>query len=450
MDLEQSFIVSEPRKLTPEEQVAFCGKVKDSVSSIKIRCVILNQILNEIAGDNYELKVEYEISSEATEDDAELTVMTVINSEEFKGEAANTVNMDTVIETAIVVTSSPSETPTYSPTEPVNIRAIVTSDIFNILFPESTRNEVYSYDGFCTAVDAWNINNPEKNIFVSKQQVNLNEIAAFFGHVLHESDSLKATREYSQCADPIINNSGDVLCKPVAHNNGDYPDPYCSTDHNPATDPDGCDCSGSVSEDPDYSGYFEANKLFFGRGPLQLSHNYNYIDAGTAIDADLCETPDLIATDEEVGWASAFWFWTTSTGSTGTTCAQYVDDGSFGGTLVTVNGAFECPQDGYLSDYEASVVSRLNKYCKAATVFSVEGLLAMNDCNLLEDTFNSCVTATSPSLSCGDCQVWEGVTFPPSPSKFEYCESVKRIAYFCLLCSRYHIWLLFSQRLPFQ
>ena len=76
-------------------------------------------------------------------------------------------------------------------------------------------------------------------------------------------------------------------------------------------------------------------------------------------------------------------------------------------------------------DYEASVVSRLNKYCKAATTFGVEGLLRMTNCDLLQDTFDSCLTATSPSPSCGDCQVWQGITFPPSPCKFEYCVCVR-------------------------
>ena len=427
IELEQSFIVSEPRKLTPEEQRAFCGKVAESVGSINIRCVILNQILSEIAGDDrrlagdaatYKVVIEYIITTEETDENVEGVLVSTVNSPEFQAGAVGAVQMDADIQAAVVVTSSPSESPSLSPTESVDIRTIVTPTIFNSLSP----NLAYTYEGFCTAVDNWNINYPDKNIFVSRQQVDLNELAAFFGHVLHESDELQATREYAQCQDSTTSN-GQVFCKPSGYEGGDYTDPYCSSDHTTATEPFGCDCP-VVSESSEVPLYINANDLYFGRGPLQLSHNYNYyhFDADADEVNDLCSYPDLIATNEAVGWASAFWFWTSSIGSDGKTCAQYVQEGSFGGTLDTVNGAFECPQSSYTSDYEASVISRLDKYCSAATAFEVEGLLAMNHCNLLQDTFHSCVSATSPALSCEECQVWQGITFPPSPCKFAYCE----------------------------
>ena len=49
---------------------------------------------------------------------------------------------------------------------------------------------------------------------------------------------------------------------------------------------------------------YEANRLFFGRGPIQLSWNYNYIDAGNALGVDLCANPELVATDAAVAWGS--------------------------------------------------------------------------------------------------------------------------------------------------
>jgi predicted chitinase len=69
---------------------------------------------------------------------------------------------------------------------------------------------------------------------------------------------------------------------------------------------------------------------------IQLSWNYNYYYAGAYIGRDLCTNPELVATDEDVMWQTVFWFWTSSTGSTGTTCKEFVDNGSFGGTVKTI------------------------------------------------------------------------------------------------------------------
>ena len=45
--------------------------------------------------------------------------------------------------------------------------------------------------------------------------------------------------------------------------------------------------------------------MFFGRGALQLSWNYNYIDAATALAEDtLCDNPELIATNETMTWGT--------------------------------------------------------------------------------------------------------------------------------------------------
>ena len=37
---------------------------------------------------------------------------------------------------------------------------------------------------------------------------------------------------------------------------------------------------------------------------IQLSWNYNYIDAESALDVDLCASLDLVATDEAVSWGT--------------------------------------------------------------------------------------------------------------------------------------------------
>lgn len=55
-----------------------------------------------------------------------------------------------------------------------------------------------------------------------------------------------------------------------------------------------------------------AGKKYYGRGPIQISYNYNYGQAGKAIGANLLANPDLVATDPVVSFKTAFWFWMTA------------------------------------------------------------------------------------------------------------------------------------------
>ncbi|RLN13285.1 putative chitinase [Panicum miliaceum] len=54
-------------------------------------------------------------------------------------------------------------------------------------------------------------------------------------------------------------------------------------------------------------------KRYYGRGPIQLSWNYNYGPAGAteAISVDLLSDPDLVARDAVVSLKTAIWFWMT-------------------------------------------------------------------------------------------------------------------------------------------
>ncbi|KAI9107764.1 hypothetical protein K1719_021100 [Acacia pycnantha] len=52
-------------------------------------------------------------------------------------------------------------------------------------------------------------------------------------------------------------------------------------------------------------------KQYYGRGPIQLSWNYNYGQAGTALKEDLLNNPDLVATDPLLSFETALWFWMT-------------------------------------------------------------------------------------------------------------------------------------------
>jgi hypothetical protein len=52
-------------------------------------------------------------------------------------------------------------------------------------------------------------------------------------------------------------------------------------------------------------------RKYFGRGPIQLSWNYNYGPCGAALGVDLLGDPDLLTGDPVLAFRTALWFWMT-------------------------------------------------------------------------------------------------------------------------------------------
>ncbi|KAL7531014.1 hypothetical protein ACHAXR_005283 [Thalassiosira sp. AJA248-18] len=182
---------------------------------------------------------------------------------------------------------------------------ILTSTLFSTLAPNPT-DPPYSFAGLCTAITDWNAAaaNSANQIFAGATELDRkNELAAFLGNTLHESGDFVYPREITPCGDNV-EDTGVLYCKPAGYSSGQgaYTDPYCSTSHTTVSNPDGCNCAGTVAESG--SNGYEANKLYFGRGPIQLSWNYNYIDAGAALNEDLCTNPDLVATNDAIAWGT--------------------------------------------------------------------------------------------------------------------------------------------------
>lgn len=97
------------------------------------------------------------------------------------------------------------------------------------------------------------------------------------------------------------------------------------TVENPARRGDYCDPSKSY-------GCPAGRDAYYGRGPLQLSWNANYKDAGDALGLDLLNDPGLVSRDPALSWRTAAWFWNT-----------YVPPGAdFGETIRVINGPMEC------------------------------------------------------------------------------------------------------------
>ena len=101
-----------------------------------------------------------------------------------------------------------------------------------------------------------------------------------------------------------------------------------------------------------------AGKQYYGRGPIQISWNFNYGAAGTALGLPLLTNPDLVEQDASVAWKTALWYWMTQTGpGTMTPHNAMVNGAGFGETIRSINGSLECNGGN-----SAQVQSRINAY----------------------------------------------------------------------------------------
>lgn len=221
-----------------------------------------------------------------------------------------------------------------------------TEEMFKTLAPEASFP--YTYDGLCTAINNYNDGHAEKIFMMGTEFDRKSELAAFLGHTLHESDELRASREYLVCADHQIVD-GTVYCKPCDAGSFNWEtrkcngvglagggltyNGYCDRTIEP---PIACECEDtlvSVSEDEPLVGYIPASKVFFGRGAIQLSWNYNYRAASEALTGDastFCEDPDLVATEPEYAWGAGVFFWMETLKEETTCHKEALEDHDFG------------------------------------------------------------------------------------------------------------------------
>ncbi|MBQ0849434.1 chitinase [Streptomyces sp. BH-SS-21] len=151
------------------------------------------------------------------------------------------------------------------------------------------------------------------------------EAAAFLANVSHETGGLKYI---------------------IEQNTANFPH-YCDD-----TQPFGCPAGRAE---------------YYGRGPIQLSWNFNYKAAGDALGIDLLRHPSMVQKKPVVAWKTALWFWMKQTGA-GTMTGHHamVSGAGFGQTIRTINGAIEC--DG---GNPAQVRSRVAEYNKFARILQV-------------------------------------------------------------------------------
>ncbi|MEV0261299.1 glycoside hydrolase family 19 protein [Streptomyces sp. NPDC050617] len=171
---------------------------------------------------------------------------------------------------------------------------VVSEAQFNQMFPN--RNSFYTYKGLTAALSAYPGFTKTGSDTIKKR-----EAAAFLANVSHETGGLVHV---------------------VEQDTSNYPH-YCDPNR-----PYGCPAGQAA---------------YYGRGPIQLSWNFNYKAAGDALGIDLLHNPNLVQTDPAVAWKTGLWYWNTQRGpGTMTPHDAIVNDRGFGETIRSINGAVEC------------------------------------------------------------------------------------------------------------
>jgi len=244
-----------------------------------------------------------------------------------------------------------------------NVKVITKNQFDNILrIDESEPDALYSWESFHAAVNKWNEKKPLKKVFQGPA-----EVAAFFGNAIHESGGFQATREYA-CL--YQENSKKCRWNPTNWNMKEHGQ-YCKTG-------EACDCT---EEQLDDSNEIDADKVWIGRGALQLSWNKNYYDMMQVIADEgdnFCTNPDLIATKSKYLWGSAIWYWATN---------KLNEKDDFGQILNLINGKVDCNPCN-ANSHKSNVKLRLKRYCKAAKKMDLKKLMSVDRCAGMRDAFN--------------------------------------------------------------
>ncbi|MER5201790.1 glycoside hydrolase family 19 protein [Streptomyces sp. NPDC002825] len=179
-------------------------------------------------------------------------------------------------------------------TDPNPSGFVVSEAQFNQMFPN--RNPFYTYAGLVAALNSYPAFATTGSDTVKKQ-----EAAAFLANVSHETGGLYYI---------------------VEQNTANYPH-YCDT-----TRPYGCPAGQAA---------------YYGRGPIQLSWNFNYKAAGDALGIDLLNNPWRVEQDPAVAMQTGLWYWNTQNGpGTMTAHNAMVNGAGFGQTIWAINGSLEC------------------------------------------------------------------------------------------------------------
>ncbi|HWZ91152.1 MAG TPA: glycoside hydrolase family 19 protein [Polyangiaceae bacterium] len=185
---------------------------------------------------------------------------------------------------------------------------LVTKDQFEGFFPG--HNGLYTYEGFVAAAKQWPLFCGEGDMDARKR-----EVAAFFAHMVQETAGLKFLDEQNP------------------------PSNYCDASR------------------PEFPC---GDRSYHGRGPLQISWNYNYGTAGQALGLSLLTSPELVVASSVNSFNTALWWWMTRQ-PLNSAHSTIVSGKGFGQTIQLINGPLEC--GGKSPTAVQNRVNAFNNFC---------------------------------------------------------------------------------------
>ncbi|KAJ0052020.1 hypothetical protein Pint_00753 [Pistacia integerrima] len=229
------------------------------------------------------------------------------------------------------------------------ISSLVSKDLFDSMFLHKDDNacparNFYTYDIFLKATRCFPQFGNTGSLTVRKR-----EIAAFLAQISHETTGGWATAPDGPFA-------WGLCFKEEVSPQSDY-------------------CDSTNKEWPCHPG-----KSYKGRGPMQLSWNYNYGAAGKALGFDGLKNPEIVANNSLIAFKTAIWFWMTEqkpkpschnvmVGKYRPTEADIAANRTAGYGLVTniINGGLECGIANH-----GGVNDRIGYFQRYATLFNVD------------------------------------------------------------------------------
>uniref|UniRef100_A0ACD5W4J2 Uncharacterized protein n=1 Tax=Avena sativa TaxID=4498 RepID=A0ACD5W4J2_AVESA len=211
----------------------------------------------------------------------------------------------------------------------------------------------YNYSSFVSAAESF----PEFGNTGRKKDTRRREVAAFLAQISHETTGGWATAP-----------------------DGPYAWGLCFKEElKPASNY--CDATNTEWKcDP--------GKSYHGRGPMQLSWNYNYGPAGKALGFNGLGNPEIVASDPVVAFKAALWFWMTpqppKPSCHDVMLGRYVPTeadkaanrtAGFGLTTNIINGGLECNRPG-----NAQEEDRVGYYKHYGDILGVRDLGPNLDC----------------------------------------------------------------------
>lgn len=190
---------------------------------------------------------------------------------------------------------------------------LVSKSQFESMFPGHAA--LYTYEGFVDAAKQWPLFCGEGNNDARKR-----EAAAFFAHMVQETAGLKFLEEVNP---------------PIAYCDASRPEFPCG------------------------------GRSYHGRGPLQLSWNYNYGTAGRALGLSLLENPGLVVQSSVNSFNAALWWWMTRQ-PLASAHSVIASGKGFGQTIQLINGPLECG-----GKQPTAVQNRINAFNSFAGILGV-------------------------------------------------------------------------------